>query len=189
MRTHTLAVTCALAIAGASGALLAQAKPGDCVVVSPKTRLVKGTAFRAPIQHGFEFRLSADWSISVGPVDRPDLDYLWVVSPPLRTAPQLMIGAGYGLTARESVGFARSLRFVLTHEDYLRARSAIETDLPAGDVLKRLDDLGKGWLTLIVSDSKIQKVTQQDGMLVEALEWIKFRAESCVPRGPLSPQR
>ena len=84
-----------------------QAVSSDCVRFQSPTRLPSGTPFRAALVGGLEFRLSRDWEISVGPLTEPDRDYLWVVSPPLRTASHRVIGPGYGVTARESARIER----------------------------------------------------------------------------------
>lgn len=152
----------------------------DCVLFASQGRLQAGTPFNVPLLGGLELRLTSDWRITVVPNDQPSVDYLWVVSPPLRTAPQRRIGPAYGLSARESVGFPRDLRFVITFEDYQAAREAVDSGLPAGEILKRLDELGKGRLSLVISEYGLHGERLSDGTLSETLEWISFRGEACV---------
>jgi hypothetical protein len=109
------------------------------------------------------------------------MDYLWLVSPPLQSAPHRVIGRGYGESARSSARIERPLRFVTTRADYDAALTAI--DLPsAGDTLKRLDQLGRGHLTLIITDYGIQDLTLPDGEKSDAFDWIRFKGEACVPK-------
>jgi hypothetical protein len=154
--------------------------PTDCVRFESPGKLAAGTPYRATLLRGLEFRLSADWNISIGPLEDAT-DYLWVASPPLRTAPHRMIGAGYGLTARQSARIERPLRFVLTRADYEAARVAIDLE-SATDSLKRLEQLGRGRLSFAITDFRIRDVTLHDGRQSDAFEWITFRGEACVPR-------
>ena len=124
---------------------VAAAKQGashDCVRFQSPGRLAAGMSFWTAPVRGLEFRLSDDWDISVGPASETRMDYLWVVSPPVQTAPHRMIGSGYGLTARQSARIERPLRFVLTRVDYDAARAAID-QRPAAEALKRMDQLGQ----------------------------------------------
>jgi hypothetical protein len=141
-----------------------------------------GASFTLGLFKGLEFRLTSDWEITVVPTDQPTVDYLWVVSPPLRTAPQRQIGPGYGLSARESVTFPRDLRFVTTSDDYRAARAAIDGQLPPGEVLDRLEDLGTGRLSLVITEYGLRGERLSDGPMLETLEWISFRGEACVPK-------
>src|SRR3712207_3584683 len=79
------------------------APASDCVAIR-SGRLARGAPFAAEIGRGLEFGLvpscSSDgdcpsWNIVLGQIGGM-LDFLWVVSPPFRTSPQLMIGHGYG---------------------------------------------------------------------------------------------
>jgi len=158
-----------------------QGASDDCVRFESPARFVAGTSFRAALLRGLEFRLSDGWQLTVGPVDEPTMDYLWVVSPPLQTAPHLMIGPGYGLTARESARIQRPLRFVLTRPDYDAARVAIDLQSPE-ETLKRLDQLGRGRLSFVITDFHVRDVTLPDGRQADAFDWISFRGEACVPR-------
>jgi hypothetical protein len=158
--------------------------PGtDCVQFQSPTRLAAGTPFRAALLRGLEFRLSDGWDISVGPAGEATVDYLWVVSPPLRTAPHRMIGPGYGLTARESAGIDRPLRFVLTRADYDAAKAAVDRTQPADETLRELDRLGRGTLSLVIVDFRVRdNVRLADGSTTDAFEWVTFKGEACVPK-------
>jgi hypothetical protein len=143
--------------------------------------LLAGRPFEALLLRGLVFRLSPTWDISVGPVFEPTQNYLSVVSPPLRTAPHLMIGAGYGLTTRESVGLARPLRFVLTRAEYDAALSAIERHSPE-QTLKQLQQLGRGSLTLDITHHELTAVYRSGGVSLERLASIDFKGKACFPR-------
>jgi len=157
----------AVAIAAAS-----PAPQLDCVEIRSPQKLQAGSTLRKPIQNGLEFRLSKDWDISIGPAADRTLDYLWLVSPPIRTAPQRRFGAGYGVTAKESTQLKRSLRFVLNQPDHDAALEAL--DLPDGaETLKRLDVLGRGTLILYIDKYELNG---------DALRWIQFHGEACVPK-------
>jgi len=160
--------------------------PGtDCVQFQSPARLAAGTPFRAALLRGLEFRLSDAWDISVGPVGDTALDYLWVVSPPLRTAPHRMIGAGYGLSARDSARIERPLRFVLTRADYDAARAAIDDTRSAEQTLRTLDRLGRGTLSFVITDYRIRDdVPLSDGRTTDAFEWIAFKGQACVTKLP-----
>lgn len=162
-------------------ALTTQKVDAECAGFQSPGRLPAGTPFRARLVRGLEFRLSPDWNISVGPVDEPKMDYLWVVSPPLQTAPHRMIGTGYGLAARESAQIDRRLRFVVTRAQYDAARAAIKLE-SAAETLKRLDQLGVGRLSFTITDSQVRDIVLPDGRREDAFEWITFKGEACVPK-------
>jgi len=169
-------------IAADRAAAAAQGASGDCVRFQSPARLAAGTPFRTALLRGLEFRLSDGWDISIGPVSEPTMDYLWVVSPPLQTAPHRMIGAGYGLTARQSARIQRRLRFVLTRADYDAARAAIDLR-SAEDTLKRLDQLGRGRLSFVITDFQVRDLPRVDRGQGDAFDWITFEGEACVPKG------
>lgn len=163
------------------GAASTQDAETECIPFQSPARLAAGMPFRAPLLRGLEFRLSANWDISVGPVEEPKTDYLWLVSPPLQTAPHRMIGAGYGMSARDSARIERPLRFVVTRADYDAAIAAIDLQ-SAGETLKRLDQLGRGHLSFAITDYRVREVTLPDGRQGDAFDWITFKGEACVPR-------
>jgi hypothetical protein len=164
-----------------SGPWSTQAAATDCVRFQSPASLAAGMPFRAALLRGLEFRLSANWNISVGPVEEPTMDYLWLVSPPLQTAPHRMIGPGYGMTARESARIERPLRFVVTRADYDAARAAVDLE-SAEETLKRLDQLGRGHLSFAITDYRIRDVTLPDGRQGDAFDWITFKGEASVPK-------
>jgi hypothetical protein len=163
-----------------TGAAQSRADAPLCARFQSDGRLQVGTAFRADLLLGLEFRLSPDWSISVGPKGEPDLDYLWVVSPPLQMAPHRIIGPAYSLSARDSLRIERPLRFVLTKSDHSAAVAAI--GLQSDDTLRRLDQLGRGRLSLQITGHQIRDIVLPDGWRGDAFEWITFTGEACVPR-------
>jgi hypothetical protein len=150
----------------------------ECVQFSVK-ELRAGSSFTYPLPSGLEFRLpfaDTSWSITVGPRDDRDADFLAPVSPPFRSAPHRVIGPGYGVTAEDSVGVSlRTLRFVLNRHDAQVARdiasAALVGDLPR---LKELDRLATGTLTLRITAADADE---------EVVRWMGFEAEACVP-GP-----
>jgi hypothetical protein len=161
----------------------ASAQKQDCVTFGSNGKLARGASFVKELFPGLEFRLDAEdalgWSISVREGESgPNL--MWVVSPPFQTAPQRHIGPVYGLTARESVGFDRSLRFVLNRNDYDRAEAIVRNDLPASETSKRLEDLGRGTLSIRVTNFAIDQTTGRSGT-ADALAWIEFEARACRP--------
>jgi hypothetical protein len=149
-----------------------------CVRFQSSGRLAAGTPFQADLLLGLEFRLSADWVISVGPKGRPDLDYLWVVSPPLQVAPHRVIGPAYGITARESLQIKRHFRFVRTQAEYLEAVATIEAQTP--DPARQLQRLGKGNLSLEITSHQLRDIVPPNGRPVDAFDWITFTGDACV---------
>lgn len=154
----------------------------NCVTFESGGRLRRGASFQRDISRGLEFRLTArkdgppGWLISVGPVEEAE-DYLWLVSPPLRTAPHVVVGPAYGRSARESATLTpRRFRFVLTRVEYDRVRAMIDTahTLTAPD----LERMGKGTLLFRITGFELTP----DG---EALQSIEFSAVACMPQ----PQR
>jgi hypothetical protein len=154
-----------------------------CVPISSRGRLAHGTPFVAPLTAGLELRLRPDgdlgWSITVG---RPGgiLDYMWVVSPPFRTAPQRHIGPVYGLTAAESAGFPRHLRFVLTDAEYDAALKVVQGESAPDAKLAAVERLGKGRLTIRIDKFAVRDTGPAPAR--HALDWIEFTGEACVRR-------
>lgn len=169
----------------AVGAPAIAAPPDQCVILRTPRRLLAGTSFREPLPGGLEFRLtfrSGVWFIALGPVEDHALDYVWVASPPVRGAAHRMIGPGYGLTASESADVPRDLRFVVTRADYASLRASLEPD-PAGVTLERMEALGRGRLSVVITDYELSAVTSGEGDGRDGFKWITFEAEVCVP-GP-----
>jgi hypothetical protein len=155
-----------------------------CMSISSQGRLRYGVPFRAQLPRGFELRLKPEddfgWDISVrGP--KGNLDYVWPVSPPYRTAPQRSIGPVYGLTAREAASFERDLRFVLSDADYDAAVKIVNEEVASEEKSARIEQLGVGRLTLMVTSFGLRK-TAVRRQFAETFDWIAFRGEACVPR-------
>jgi hypothetical protein len=161
----------------------------ECVPFASKGKVRAGTDFRIPLPRGLEFELlpmeQSGWSIRVGQ-SAGVIDYMWVVTPPYQTAPHVQIGAGYGLTARESAQIERHLRFVVTHEDYERARGLF-TDWSEGRLetevfQKHRAELRTGTLRLKITDFAIGAPVNTEDPENDVLDWIAFEGEACVPR-------
>lgn len=145
-------------------------------------RLGQGQSFRQAIGGGLEARLRAEgrfgWHISVGPSGSPD-DYLWVVSPPFRTAPHLSIGPTYGWTASQSAKLSpRKLRFVTSAREYQQAKQLVEraTGEPGAPIT--VDDIerrGRGSLELTIVEFKETEAGR-------ALAWVRVDGTACRPR-------
>lgn len=148
-------------------------------------RIQAGESFSAPIGRGLAVRLTPTeggaWRITVAPDGDRDTDYLWVVSPPLQTAPHLLIGNGYGVPAWQSVRTTpRRFQFVTTEEEYddaldlVQRRGSYEgVDRTVADIERR----GKGSLLLWITDFGLR-----DGE--DRLDWIGVRGRACQPRLP-----
>jgi hypothetical protein len=161
--------------------------PMDCAPFTSGGKLRHGQSFSTGLPLGYELRLSSDgvwaWDISIGRKGGKFRDYMWVVSPPFETGrAHALIGPGYGLQARDSVGFERRLRFALNDTDYEAALKMVR-----GERLSEPGDferLGQGTLRLKVTSFETRKVPNEPFINDEALEWIEFVGEACVPRQP-----
>jgi hypothetical protein len=148
----------------------------ECVQFGAK-QLRVGTSFTYPLPGGLEFRLpyrDGGWAIVVGPREDAEADFLAPVSPPFRSAPHRVIGAGFGVTPADSVRVSpRILRFVLSRRDAQAARDMASAAL-VGDVqrIKDLDRLPSGTLTLRITEADADE---------EVIRWVGFEAEACVP--------
>jgi hypothetical protein len=153
-----------------------------CVVFATPAKLAAGESFTKPIGHGLEVRLKADgprwWHISVGPIDSPE-DYLWVVSPPLQTAPHLQIGEGYNVTALQSARLSpRHFRFVTSAREFKDARAFVEraaSEAGSGITAADVERNGKGSLEVWIT-------AFEPGPSPESLAWISVRGRACQPR-------
>jgi hypothetical protein len=101
--------------------------PWRCIDFGSERPLKPGTAFQYPLPNGLQFRLTPEenpaltqWYLSVVPQEGTP-DYLWIASPPWQAAPQLAVGATYGLNLHESLAVGRSFQFVLNASDYAEA--------------------------------------------------------------------
>jgi len=181
--TLRLAAWGSLAFIGLGDSALVQTRQStDCVRFSSNGRLPIGTVFRLQLPRGLEFLLADDdgaWELVVRPLADRGLNLL-DVTPPVQTRPHVYIGPRY-LSARESVGFARDVRFVVTREDFEAARGAI-TAFRRGDAptVDKLDALMKGRLFLNIEDHNLKATPERDRD-TESLEWIVFSGEVCLP--------
>ena len=154
----------------------------ECVDFATPAKLAAGQSFSKAIGHGLEFRLAWDrghaWNISVGPIGSRD-DYLWVVSPPTHTAPHLVIGAAYNLTAVESAALSpRRFRFVTSAQEYEDARQFVdraERDAGAGITVADIERKGNGSVQVWITGF-------EPGASSDTLAWIRVRGRACQPR-------
>jgi hypothetical protein len=150
-----------------------------CVTFATSPPLSAGESFRKPIGKGLEVRIKWDgrsaWIVTAGPVGSLD-DYLWVVSPPFHTAPHVVIGEGYGVTASQSAQFSpRRFRFVTTATEYRRARDvadAAQRDAAGRITVADIERQGRGTLELWITDFG----TSSAG---DALTWIRLKGRAC----------
>ena len=151
-----------------------------CVEFATEDRLNAGESFIASLERSLEFRLKASdqagvWLIMVGPENSP-YDYLWIASPPFQTAPHRQIGAGYGLTAEQSVSMTpRRLRFVTSDDAYERALTVYDRarTQAAGSTARDFEALGEGTLELSITGFSVAG---------EELAWIRVKGRACQPR-------
>jgi hypothetical protein len=148
-----------------------------CVPIRSEGRLRAGQAFSTEIPGGLRFRLTPDpdqgrWGILIGPADRL-VDYASAVSRPTQTGPQRIIGASEGVSARESATFTRLLRFVLNDEEHAAALRIQQEGPAAEDRARRLEQLGRGTVTLQITGFTLQPSG--------GLAWIEFSGDACIP--------
>jgi hypothetical protein len=161
-----------------------------CMDFGSDGRLKHGVAWSLRLPHDLEVRLSPEgaaaseasyrWNISAGPHGEAR-DFLWVVSPPFQTAPHRVIGAAYGLTARQSVEISRKFRFVLTTPEYDEALAVVEGEAASEQKIAKLERLGKGSLTLKVTKYELRDGIETPFGVIDGLEWIEFTGRACVP--------
>jgi len=150
-----------------------------CLSFASAGRLLSGRSYVAQLPRGLELHLrSGDddygWDMTV---TRPGgtTDYMWVVSPPYRTAPQRKIGPGYGLTASESASLDRDLRFVLNDLEYAAAVKIVNDEPASAEKMAKIEAMGRGRLSIHVDRFALRPNAP-------ALDWIEFTGEACVPR-------
>ena len=158
----------------------------ECVDFRSNGRLQYDAAYTTNLPRGFQLHLNpvplsgrpADESYWIISIRRPGtpLDFMWIVNPPFRSGRHREIGAD------DSLSVERRLRFVLTEEDYYRASKVI--DAAPADVLKELERLGKGSLTLKVTGFALRRHEVAPGVDVEGheIDWIEFSGRACVPK-------
>ena len=93
-RLHAMLIVAALGPMVQSGSTQDRGQPElQCRTFGSAGRLQQNEVFMAPLSHGLEFRLVPQghdgWRIVVNPVAHQAVDYVWPVSPPYQTAPQL----------------------------------------------------------------------------------------------------
>jgi hypothetical protein len=158
-----------------------------CIDFASDGPLKPGTAFQYPLPGGLQFRLTPEenpaltqWYLSVVPQEGTP-DFLWIASPPWQTAPQLAVGATYGLNLRESLATGRSLQFVLNASDYAEALALHDrvSKQQSDEVMNQILALGKGRLYFHVTGYEARK--KPDGSDSNLLDSVEFRAVVCVP--------
>jgi hypothetical protein len=158
----------------------AQAAPDRCVSFA-SGRVQADQSFIHPIGGGLEFRLSAErggrgaWHLAVGPVATVD-DYLWVVSPPFRSAPHLWLGAAWHVTATQSAQHTpRYLRFVTSRARYKDAAAFADRAMRGTNAGSTVEDIvrkGRGTLEFRVIDYR----TNSSG---DGLAWVRVGGRAC----------
>jgi hypothetical protein len=163
----------------------AQVTAKNCVKKSISGTVTKGQLFRAQISATLEFRLNPEvtegWKIEVGP---PDVDFVGMVSPPYHFNTTVAIATEYGQTARQAVArTSREMSFVLNRVEFARAERASnemmygqrEDHVEEGSRL--MDRIRVGSLRVTILDSKVE-----DEPAPGTIEWIRFRADACLPK-------
>jgi hypothetical protein len=153
-----------------------------CQNISSNGRLMAGGHWRQPVFGGLELRLDSPedygWWISLGPIDKPSVDYIWAVNPPYRLFDHVIIGANVG-EAKAARKVPRTLRFVLNEVAASEASGFIRAELSHEAMMRRIEVLGAGRLTLRVtgfgSDAGPQAVD------TERLSWISLEGTVCAP--------
>lgn len=176
----------AVTLAVGGGQALEPSRATQCVKFERAEKLMAGQSFSFDLPGGFRFDLTASdegaWDIAVVDPKTPDVDYMWVVSPPYQTAPQRSIAASYGQTATENASFTRELHFVLNAKDHQKMFDLLAARARSDRILDALDALTTGSLTLDVTGFESRMFTWHDGSRHEGFAWITFAGEACVPR-------
>lgn len=154
-----------------------------------------GETFEREFGSGLLFRLSANrvpqtpgWTIEVRPKNetRPEVELVWVATPPYRFFNPRYLDISYGYSARETVAMnERAFSFVRDPRDYDRAEEAVRTLLwPytfSEEQLKRAEETLKQVPTcqgvLRIVDHRLGP----DPQASERIEWLKFEVELCGP--------
>ena len=79
------------------------------------------------------------------------------------------------------MAFVRELRFVLTDEAYEAALKIVLEEVWSPEKMATLERLGKGRLTIDVVQYGVRP-SARAVPLSEALDWIEFKGEACVPK-------
>jgi hypothetical protein len=141
----------------------------DCTSAAMSFPLKATDSFRQPISHDLTFTVQplkkTGWTFSL--VDTKGSDFIYPVNPPLRFNGSQTLGAGYGATAKQSLGYGRELRFLLSGSEYdgfwpyvehaLWPGDAPDPDHAADQYLAELEKVHTGLLRLSVVRSDISE--------------------------------
>jgi hypothetical protein len=136
------------------GTLLSQDKgtQPQCASVAISFALKTGDSFQQSVSDltlELQPMASTGWIFSL--VDTKDRDFIYPVNPALRFNGSQTLGAGYGVTAKQSLSYVRELRFLLSGSEYevfwpyvehaLWPYTAPDPDHAADQYLSELDKL------------------------------------------------
>jgi hypothetical protein len=173
------------------GTLLSQGKgtQPQCASVAISFALKTGDSFKQPVSD-LTLKLqpmastglaSTGWIFSL--VDTKDRDFIYPVNPALRFNGSQTLGAGYGVTAKQSLSYGRELRFLLKGSEYdvfwpyvehaLWPYTAPDPDDAADQYLSELDKLRTGFLRLTVVHSDVSESDE--------VRFAEFRMEFIAP--------
>ena len=154
-----------------------------------------GETFEREFGSGLLFRLSASqdpqtpgWTIEVRPKNetRPEVELVWVATPPYRFFNPRYLEISYGYSAREIVAMnERGFSFVRDPRDYDRAAEAVRTLLwPytfSEEQVKRAEET----LNQVPTCQGVLRIVDHrlgpDPQTSERIEWLKFEVELCRP--------
>jgi hypothetical protein len=160
-----------------------------CSAVSFTAVLNAGQSLRRKVADlAFEIRATKDkgvcdgWTFSLE--DASGHDFIYPVNMPLRFNPSQILGCSYGLTASQGLEMKRTLRFILSEQEYLRLDPLMRNALWPGDSpdphaaethLKAIAAVQTGLVRLNTLHFEISP----DGMVRSAT----FRVELIAPKG------
>lgn len=140
----------------------------QCTAVTMSFSLEEHDSFEKPVGdllfkiRGSEFA-SSGWMFSLE--DAEGHDFLYPVNPPLRLNGSQTLGAGYGVTAKQSLSYGRELLFLLKQSDYgalwpyvehaLWPYNAPKPEQAVEEYFHALDELRTGLLRLAVLRANI----------------------------------
>jgi len=157
-------------VIAATPASAKSAEPFPCRAVSFVANVTDGVAFERRISPDLVLRL-VDWRVTLTPTGAPDVDYIYPVNPPIRFNPMQDFGAGYGLSAKQSMQMPRELRFVTGKKDYDRIDPKLigalwPYDAPrpktaSADYLSTLKSLTTGALKITALDYELDSTREE----------------------------
>jgi hypothetical protein len=188
---------CALALGVGLVSTVIAAIPALAVAVESVNRVVieemvmRGEEFARDFGAGFTFRLSGKdvWAIVITHTSSPDKDLVYPVNPPYRFSNRLYVGAGYGETARDSVGNTpRELAFMYRPDDVAKAWSDLEkilwpyahADAETERALDELPQIPTGTVTFEILSADVGPDENRPGA-DECVRWLRFRATAVWP--------